>query len=108
MQPTVIPFDLTFGWFIITMLIMMFAIFAIQWLMKNWTLWQSTSFWKEVKKVIEHHQVGLDMNEGAEHEPEALAESGRYRGGIDLNRGGIELESLAPTNHTSRDNVSPV
>ena len=87
---------------------MMFAIFAIQWMMRRWTLWQSPSFWKEVKKVIEHHQAGLDVDAEAEHDPEVLSGSVRYRGGIDLNREGIGLESLGPRVPSNRNNVSPV
>ncbi|PMD40617.1 hypothetical protein L207DRAFT_633602 [Hyaloscypha variabilis F] len=40
MQPSVIPFDLTFRWFILTMLLLTFMMFIIQWTMKRFHLFK--------------------------------------------------------------------
>ncbi|KAH8793854.1 hypothetical protein F5882DRAFT_398617 [Hyaloscypha sp. PMI_1271] len=40
MQHNVVPFDLTFRWFIITMLIIMCTIFIIHFMVKRWSSWR--------------------------------------------------------------------
>jgi hypothetical protein len=40
MQPTVIPFELKFRWFVFSMLMLTFVMFVIQSLMKRWTMWK--------------------------------------------------------------------
>jgi hypothetical protein len=57
MQPSVIPFELTFRWFVITMIIMVSAIFVIQWLMKRWTLCHGQFLLMKLKKVLEQHHA---------------------------------------------------
>ena len=101
MQPSVIPFQLTFTWFVITMMIMMFAIFVIQWLMRRWALWHSPVLWVKLKKVIEQHQeettpAGTDKRESG------------HRGGIDVDRDATELQTMRARISSSRLNISPV
>jgi hypothetical protein len=108
MQPSVIPFELTFRWFVFTMLIMMFAIFVIQWLMKRWTLGHSHVLWMKLKKVVEQHQAEASRDLESEYAPEAVPDTQHYRGGIDLDRDATELRRLRTSLESSREDLSPV
>jgi hypothetical protein len=88
MQPTVIPFELTFRWFVITMLMLMFVMFVIQWLMKRWASWQNQiTLWTKVKDLKEQHQEAASRCRAPESEAVAVS----Y---LDSNREGVELRSL--------------
>jgi hypothetical protein len=108
MQPSVIPFQLTFTWFVITMMIMMFAIFVIQWLMRRWALWHSPVLWAKLKKVIEQHQEATTPGMEPEYQENPVPDILRHRGGIDLDRDATELQKMRARTSSSRLNISPV
>jgi|SRR5882757_2158382 hypothetical protein len=101
MQPTVIPFELTFRWFVITMLMLMFVMFVIQWLMKRWASWQSQiTLWTKLKDLKEQHQEAASRS----REPESEAVAVSY---LDSKREGIELQSLGTSVLSTIGVVSP-
>lgn len=52
MQPTVIPFELKFRWFVVSMLILMFVMFVIQYLMKRWNMWRKNIIgWMKTREL---------------------------------------------------------
>jgi hypothetical protein len=106
MQKDVIPFKLQFQSFLVAMFVMMCAIFAMQWLMKRWTLFYGHLLWEKMKKVIEQHQT--EVSHGLGPDETGVAETHRYRGGIDLDRGAIELQGLETRMSLNRNNISPV
>lgn len=108
MQPSVIPFQLTFTWFVITMMIMMFAIFVIQWLMRRWALWHSHVLWVKLKKVIEQHQEETARGMEPDCKKDRVSDILRNREGIDLDRDETELQTMRARISSSRLNISPV
>jgi hypothetical protein len=98
MQPNVIPFELKFRWLVITMLMLMFVMFVIQWLMKRWASWQNQiTLWTKLK---EQHQEAASRS----REPESEAVAVSY---LDSNREGIELQSLGTSVLSRIGVVSP-
>src|SRR4051794_5731023 len=58
MQPEVIPVTLKFRHFVITIFILMFTMFIIQWSMKRWTLWLSHFIlWMTGRRFGEQEEV---------------------------------------------------
>lgn len=109
MQPTVIPFELTFRWFVITMLMLMLVMFVIQWLMKRWTLWKDQiTLWMKLKKVEQQHQERASRSWDTEFEADTSSDIPRHRGGVDLDRGAIELQSLGSSIRSGMRAASPV
>jgi hypothetical protein len=90
------------------MMIMMFAIFVIQWLMRRWTLWHSHVLWVKLKKVIEQHQEETTRGMEPEHEQDRVPDILRHRGGIDLDRDATELQKMRSRISSSKLNISPV
>jgi hypothetical protein len=90
------------------MLIMMFAIFVIQWLMKRWTLGHGRDLWMKLKKVVEQHQAEANQDPGCEYERNGVPGSQHSRGGIDLDRDATELRRLRTIVESNRGNISPV
>jgi hypothetical protein len=54
MQPTVIPFELKFRSFVISMAMLMVAMFVIQYLMKRWATWKNqATLWMKMRELDE-------------------------------------------------------
>lgn len=105
MQPTVIPFDLTFSWFTITILILTGAMLVIQWLMKRWTFWQKEfTPWTKLKR-FEQEEEGEAA--AAVEEEEEEANRGSRGDAIPINRfmAARDLESLGTRALSGRRNV---
>jgi hypothetical protein len=108
MQPTVIPFELSFRWFVITMLMLMLVMFILQWLMKRWTFWRDQiALWMKLKEA-EQHQEGASRSWDTEFEVDMSSDIPQHRGGVDLDRDAIELQSLGSSIRSSIGPVSPV
>ena len=93
MQPGVVPFELKFQWFLVTMFIMTFAISATQWLMKKWPLWDQFPGDK-LKKVEENHQTEANRDPESRVKVDVAPSTHRSRSGIDLESGAMEPRSL--------------
>jgi hypothetical protein len=93
MQPGVVPFELKFQWFLVTMFIMTFAISATHWLMKKWPLWDEFPGDK-LNKVAETHQTEANRDPESRAKVNVAPSTNRSRSGIDLESGAMELRSL--------------
>jgi hypothetical protein len=100
MQPTVIPFELSPKWFLITVFILMLAMFVIQLLIKRWTLWQNNiSLWMKLKRFEEEEREEANRHLRCEYQNNSSL-------GADLYKAGRDLESLETRALSGRRNVS--
>jgi Mg2+ and Co2+ transporter CorA len=82
MQPTVIPVDLTFRWFLIIVLILMGIMVVIQWVMMRWSGWRDRFLaWLKLKRIEEEEsRRGLR----SEYENDRIPDFHQYRADTDL------------------------
>jgi hypothetical protein len=75
MQPTVIPFELKFRSFVMSMAMLMVVMFIIQYFMKRWTSWQNQiTAWmkmKELEEVKEAETLDLGSESRKDDLPDA-------------------------------------
>jgi hypothetical protein len=82
MQPTVIPVDLTFRWFLILVLILMGIMVVIQWVMMRWSGWRDQFLlWLKLKRM-EEEESGRGLR--SEYENNSVPDFHHYRTETDL------------------------
>jgi hypothetical protein len=89
MQPEVIPVTLKFRHFVITIFILMFAMFIIQWSMKRWTLWLSHFIlWMSRRRSGEQEEVirGLSPEYQTDRSHEDTTDTHRFRMETDIEK----------------------
>jgi hypothetical protein len=87
MQPEVIPVTLKFRHFVITIFILMFAMFIIQWSMKRWTLWlRHFILWMNGRRSGEQEEVirGLSPEYQTDRSHDGTTDAHRFRIGTDV------------------------
>jgi hypothetical protein len=103
MQIPVIPVKLTFGSFVGTMCVLMAVMFSIQWSMRVWSSWEIDFFLrKKLKKMVGHHQKVASHRTESESDIDDPPVTPPYRGGIDLDRDALEMQTLGARDLASR------
>lgn len=83
MQPTVIPVDLTFRWFLIIVLILMGIMVVIQWVMMRWSGWRDQFLhWLKLKRIQEEESAARGFRR--EYENDHVPNFHQYRVETDL------------------------